>query len=131
MLDAACLLVLEERETDLNETSAAAVVLVLADLLNWTPTLFLGTLIDLAWDFMPWEALEATRFRPALTKDCLAVFCFLEACELATPFDLRLVPVLSGLTVDFSLESFPFGLGPRTPRQDGVPQRHSWTFLLE
>ena len=80
---------------------------------------------------MPWEALEATRFRPVLTEDCLVVFCFLEAGELATPCELRLVPVLACLAVDFSLESFPFGLGPRTPRQDGVPQRHSWTFLLE
>jgi hypothetical protein len=32
--------------------------------------------------------------------------------------------------MDFSSMGF-FGLGPRTPRHDSVPQRHSWIFFCE
>lgn len=44
--------------------------------------------------------------------------------------NLRLVPAMKAEAMDFSSTGF-LGFGPRTPRQDSVPQRHSCMFFCE
>lgn len=50
--------------------------------------------------------------------------------ELRKSWSLRFVPAIKAEAMDLSSTGF-FGLGPRTPRHDSVPQRHSCMFFCE
>lgn len=54
----------------------------------------------------------------------------LERPEPRKSCSLRFVPAIKAEAMDFSSTSF-FGFGPRTPRQDSVPHRHSCMFFWE
>ena len=56
-----------------------------------------------------------------------------ESVTACWSFLLVLMPVVSGFSASLSSFGLDFsvGLGPRTPRQDAEPQRHSWMFLEE
>ena len=78
---------------------------------------------------------EVLVFAVALLPMC--VFRFLGDSvlfsDLARPaprksWSLRLVPAMKADAMDLSSTGF-FGFGPRTPRQDSVPQRHSCMFF--
>lgn len=49
---------------------------------------------------------------------------------LNTSCILRLAPATSEVAVDLAL-GWSLDLGPKTPRHEAVPHRHSWTFLAE
>ena len=60
----------------------------------------------------------------------------LDSVRLGTEDSLRLTPLAVELALPVAsflgLEaSRGFGFGPRTPRQEGAPQWHSWAFLEE
>lgn len=99
---------------------------------------------------MAWDTLEAVFFKPDLTEDDVLVdFLLLFTREVESsrtpPSSLsRLCLVPASFDLDFGLglgfdldwvSSLDLvgclGLGPNTPRHEGVPQRHSWTFFWE
>lgn len=70
---------------------------------------------------------------PASTLRFLGELAVLSEPARAEPrklCSLRLVPAMKADAIDLSSTGF-FGFGPRTPRQDSVPQRHSWMFFWE